>query len=77
MILSVSKPRYTTNRALSRNKPQTGLEKALRGLKRRITNHQSKGYDMEAILSHVLAASIGALVGMAALALLVVGGDGQ
>lgn len=32
---------------------------------------------MEAILSHVLAASIGALVGMAALALLIVGGDGQ
>lgn len=31
---------------------------------------------MEAILSHVLAASIGALVGMAALALLVVG-DGR
>ena len=32
---------------------------------------------MEAILSHVLAASIGAFVGMAALALLMVGGDGE
>ena len=58
-------------------KAETGLEKSLSGLKRRITNHQSKGERMEAILSHVLAASIGALVGMAALALLIVGGDGQ
>lgn len=32
---------------------------------------------MEAILSHVLAASIGAFIGMAALALLMVGGDGE
>lgn len=32
---------------------------------------------MEAILSHALAASIGAFLGMTALALLIVGGDGQ
>ena len=32
---------------------------------------------MLSVLSHVLAASIGAFVGMAALALLIVGGDGQ
>ena len=32
---------------------------------------------MEAILSHALAASIGAFIGMAALALLMVGGDGK